>query len=139
MFKLASFALFALVSSLPLGQAAAPSKAIFAGNYDGICQIETVTGDSIFYSPLRFKISKTGLITGTAYNDKTKILSKVTGKINKVTVQYGMSYIGKASGKLSDGTKWAGNVNAVKGIADKYISGKASQGAYSGSISLTNQ
>jgi hypothetical protein len=139
MFKLASLALFALVSSLPLAQAAAPSKAIFAGNYDGYCKIETATGASIFYSPLRFKISKTGIITGTANNYDTKVLGSVTGKINKVTVKYKKSFVGKASGKFSDGTKWTAEVNALKGTTAKYITGNASQGAYSGSISLTNR
>jgi hypothetical protein len=138
MFKLASLALFALVSSVPLAQAAAPSKAVFKGNYDGICQLETVTGESIFYSPLRFKISKTGIITGTAYNDRTKVLSNVTGKINKVRVQYKVSY-GKASGKFSDGTTWTAEVTAAKAFTTKAISGNATQGAYSGRISLTSR
>ena len=138
MFKLASFALFALVSSLPLAQAAAPSKAIFKGNYDGYCKLETVTGDSIYYSPLRFKISKVGLITGTAYNYDTKILHKVTGKINKVTVQFGRTYVGKASGKFADGTKWTADVNATKGLPYKFVNGKGRQGAFTGGLSMTN-
>jgi hypothetical protein len=139
MFKLASLALFALVSSVPLAQAAAPSKAVFKGNYDGICELETVTGQSIFYSPLRFKISKTGVITGTAYNDRTKVLGNVTGKINKVTVQYKTLYVGKASGKFADGTTWTAKVNATKGITEKYITGNAKQGAYTGTVTLTSR
>ena len=139
MFKLASFALFALVSSLPLAQAAAPSKAVFKGNYDGIARLETVTGESFSYSPLRFKISKVGVITGTAYNSKSMVLSKVTGKINKVTVKYGISFVGKAFGKFSDGTKWTAEVSAQRGQTGKTISGNARQGAYSGRIIMTNQ
>lgn len=139
MFKLASFALFALVSSVPLTQAAAPFNAVFAGNYDGIATLKTVTGDSLYYSPLRFKINKVGVITGTAYNDRTKVLNKVTGKINKVTVQYGMIYTGKAAGKFADGTKWTAELNNVKGQSGKIISGNARKGAFTGTISLTNK
>lgn len=138
MFKHASFALFALVSSVPLVQAAAPAKAILAGNYNGIASLETVTGDSLFYSPLRFKISKTGMITGTAYNDTTKVLSKVTGSVKKVSVSYGNYYIGKAVGKFSNGTTWTAEITAMKGQSGKTLSGKARQGAYSGSITMTN-
>jgi hypothetical protein len=139
MFKLASLALFALASSLPMAHAAAPSKAIFKGNYDGVCKLEAVAGKSIVYSPLRFKISKTGLITGTASNDKSKVLSQVTGKIDKVTVQNKTLYSGKASGKFSDGTSWTAQVNADKGSSAKYISVKCKQGAYTGSARLVNR
>jgi hypothetical protein len=137
MIKLASLALFALVCSVPVAQAA-PSKAIFKGSYDGIASLETVTGQDLFYSPLRLNISKTGLITGTAFREE--VLYKVTGKIGKVTVQYGRSYVGKASGTFSDGTKWTANVNAAKGLtAYNTILGKGTQGAYSGRLSLTKQ
>jgi hypothetical protein len=138
MFKLASLALLALVCSAPLATAASPSKTIFKGEYNGIATLETVTGDRIFYSPLRFKITKTGSIKGTAYNDATKVLSKVTGSINKVTVQYGRLYTGKAVGRFADGTKWTAEITALKGQTGKTISGKARNGAYSGSISMTN-
>ena len=138
MFKLASLALLALVCSVPLAAAASPSKTVFKGQYNGVATLETVTGESIFYSPLRFNISKTGSITGTAYNDTTKVLSKVTGTVNKVTVRYGNLYIGRAAGKFSNGTKWTAEITALKGQTGKTISGKARQGAYSGSISMTN-
>ncbi len=136
MFKLASLALFALACSVPVATAASPSKTVFKGNYSGNAVLETVTGESIFYSPLRFKISKTGFITGTAYHDG--VLSQVTGTISKVTVQYQTLYTGKAAGKFSDGTKWTAEVTALKGQSGKYITGKGRKGSYSGSLSLTN-
>lgn len=138
MLKLTSLAVLAFLCSGPMTFAASPSKTVFKGEYNGIATLETVTGDSIFYSPLRFKISKTGSITGTAYNDTSKVLSKVTGTINKVTVRYGSLYVGKAAGKFSNGTKWTAEITALKGQTGKTISGKARQGAYSGSISMTN-
>jgi hypothetical protein len=117
---------------------AAPSKKIFSGNYDGITEIENVMGDSVFYSPVRFKITKTGVITGTAKNYQTGKLLTVKGKIGKVTAFFGIRFIGKASGTFSDGTKWTAEVEAMKGVSGKLIRGKARRGAYSGSLSLTN-
>lgn len=137
MFKLITAALFTLVLSISSVHAS-PSKKIFAGNYDGIAKLENVTGDYIFFSPVRFKISKLGVITGTAYNDDTGKLLKVKGKINKVKSLFGIRFIGKASGTFSNGTKWTADVEAQKGQSGKIISGKAKRGAYSGTLSLTN-
>lgn len=129
--------LFALVVSI-LPAAAASPKAIFAGKYDGITLMENVVGDRIFYSPVRFKISKSGVITGTAYNDDTAKLLTVKGSIGKVTSLFGVRFIGKASGTFSDGTKWTVEIEAQKGASGRVISGKARKGAYSGSVSLTD-
>jgi hypothetical protein len=135
MFKLAALALVYLA---PFATAASPYKAVFAGNYGGAATLETVTGEELEYNPLRLKISKLGLITGTAYDEGTENLHKITGKINKVTVQYGL-FIGKASGKFADGTTWTAEVNARKGSSIKLISGNARQGAFTGTITLTNR
>ncbi len=136
MFKFITAALFALV--LTILPAHAGSKKIFRGKFDGIASLENVVGDRIFYSPVRFSISKTGKITGTAYNDQTQQLLKVSGTIKKVKSLFGIRFIGNASGTFSDGTKWTAEVEANKGVSAKIISGKARKGAYSGTLSLTN-
>ncbi len=135
MFKLITTSLFALAISVS-SVSAATSKKIFKGNYDGYANLESVTGVSIYYSPVRFKITGAGVITGTAYLADTKQLVNVTGSIGKVTVKSGFSYIGKASGKFSDGTKWDVEIQAVKGYSAKVITGKARKGSYSGSLQL---
>ena len=135
MFKLITAALFALVLTILPAHA---SKRMFKGNYDGIAQLENVVGDRIFYSPVRFNVNKTGKITGTAYNDATQKLLKVSGKIKKVKSLFGIRFIAQASGTFSDGTKWTAEVEANKGVTAKIISGKARKGKYSGSVSLTN-
>ncbi len=135
MFKLIAV-LFALV--LTMLPAHSSSKAIFKGNYNGIASLETATGDRLFYSPVRFKISNSGQITGTAYNDDTQSLLRVSGSIKKVNSMFGIRFIGKASGTFSDGTKWTAEIEANKGVTAKAIRGKARQGDYSGTLSLTN-
>lgn len=139
MFKLITAALFSLVLSITSVHAG-PSKKIFAGNYDGITELENVKGDRIFYSPVRMKITQKGVITGTAYRDATGKIYKITGKIGKVKSLFGIRFIGKATGSFSDGTKWSAEVEANKGVSAKIISGKAKarRGAYTGSVSLTN-
>lgn len=137
MIKIFTAALFALVVAVLPAQAG-PSKKIFSGNYDGIAQLENIVGDRIFYSPVRMKIGKTGKITGTAYNDDTQQVLKVTGSITKVKSLFGIRFIGKAAGKFSDGTKWSAEVEAQKGATGKIISGKVRRKGYSGSLSLTN-
>ena len=117
---------------------AANRKKIFAGNYDGITEIENKFGDRIFYSPVRFKITRTGEITGTAKNFDTGKLLKVKGSIGKVTDMFGIRFLGKASGTFSDGTKWTAEVEAMKGVSAKGIRGKARRDGYSGTVSLTN-
>ena len=117
---------------------AAPSKKIFAGSYDGITEIRNDTGDTIFYSPVRFKIRRDGTITGTAKNHDTGKLLKVRGSIGKVTSLFGIRFTGKAAGTFSDGTKWNAEVEAMKGVSAKGIRGKARRGGYSGALSLTN-
>ncbi len=137
MFKLVTAALFALVISVTSVQAG-PSKRIFKGNYDGILQLENVVGDSLFYSPVRFNISATGKVTGTAFSDKTQTLLTVKGQISRVTVQFGVLYKGKMTGTLSDGTKWNATVEAYSGVDAKLIKGKGKKGVYTGSLTLTN-
>ena len=137
MFKSLAAALFALVLTV-VPALAEPSKKIFAGSYDGIAEITNKIGDSVFYSPVRFKISKQGVITGTAYRDDTDKLLTVNGSIGKVTSLFNISFTGKASGTFSDGTKWTAEVEAQKGATAKGIRGKARKGAYSGTLSLTN-
>lgn len=137
MFKLITAALFTLILSITSVHAG-PSKKIFAGKYDGITSLENVKGDTIFYSPVRMKITKTGVITGTAYRDATGKVYKVKGKINKVKVLFGIRYLGKASGTFSDGTKWTAEVEANKGVSAKIIRGKGKKGSFTGSVSLTN-
>ncbi len=130
-------AILALFLTLSVAQAD-NSKKIFRSNYDGIADLENVIGDSIFYSPVRFKISKTGKITGTAYNTTTMELVRVTGSIGKVKKSFGILFVGKASGKFSDGTRWKAEVQAQKGVRGKIIQGKARKGKFSGSLSLTD-
>ena len=130
----AILALFLMLSVAQAGN----SKKIFKSNYDGIADLENVVGDSIFYSPVRFKVSKTGKITGTAFNTTTQKLVKVTGSIGKVKKTYGILYVGKASGKFSDGTRWKAEVQAQKGVTGKVIQGKVRRGQFSGSLTLTN-
>lgn len=137
MFKLITAALFALIVTV-LPAHAAPSKAVFRGNYDGIASLETVTGARLFYSPVRFKIDRAGRITGTAYNTNTQKLLKVSGSIVKVKSLFGIRFLGTATGKFSDGAKWSAEVEANKGVSAKIISGKARKGGYTGSLSLTN-
>lgn len=137
MFKIITSALFALVFTLAPAQAA-PSKKIFAGNYNGIAELQNVTGDRIFYSPVRMKINKSGVITGTAYSGATSKLLTVQGSITKVTSLFGISYIGKASGTFSDGAKWTAEVEAQKGLSAKGIRGHVRKKGYTGSLSLTN-
>lgn len=137
MFKLISAALFALIVTV-LPAHAAPSKAVFRGEFDGIASLETVTGTRLFYSPVRFKIDRSGRITGTAYNTNKQKLLKVNGSIRKVESLFGVRFLGTATGKFSDGTKWTAEVEANKGVSAKIISGKARKGGYSGSLSLTN-
>jgi len=137
MIKLITASLFALVLSVNAAEAA-PSKKIFKGNYDGIANLQNVTGDRIFYSTVRFKIDANGKITGTAYRDSTAKVYKVTGSINKVKDLFGIRFLGKAAGTFSDGTKWNAEVEANKGVSAKIIRGKARKGAYSGDLSLTN-
>ena len=135
MFKLITTSLFALAISVS-SVSAATSKKIFKGNYEGYASLKNVTGVSIYYSPVRFKITGTGVITGTAYLTDTKQLVKVTGSIGKVTVTSGISYIGKATGKFADGTKWNVEIQAVKGYSAKVITGNARKGSYSGPLQL---
>jgi hypothetical protein len=137
MIKIITATLFALIVAIIPAQAG-PSKRIFAGNYDGIAQLENIVGDRIFYSPVRMKISRTGRITGTAYNDDTQQILKVTGSITKVKSLFGISFIGKASGTFSDGTIWKADVEAQKNVSAKIIRGKVRRNGYSGSLSLTN-
>lgn len=137
MFKLITAALFTLVLSISSVHAG-PSKKIFAGKYDGYTLMEDVKGARIYYSPVRLKITKTGVITGTAYNDDTDTLVKVKGKITKVKVLFGIRYLGTATGTFADGTKWKAEIEANKGISGKIFDGKAWKGPYSGEISLTN-
>ena len=136
MIKIITVALFSLVIAAIPAQAG-PSKKIFAGNYDGIASLENIVGDRIFYSPVRMKISKTGKITGTAYNGDTQQILKVTGSITKVKSLFGIRFTGKASGKFSDGTKWKAEVEAQKGFSGKIIDGSVRRDGYSGSLSLT--
>lgn len=140
MFQLVTTSLFALfISFLSVSTAvAAPSKGIFRGDYDGITNLENVVGDRIFYSPVRFKITKAGKISGTAFNTKTQKLLKVSGKINSVNSLFGVRFIGKASGRFSDGTTWTAEIEANRDVSGKIISGKARKGAYTGTLSLTN-
>lgn len=137
MIKILTAAFFALIVAIAPAQAG-PSKKIFAGNYDGIAQGENIVGDRIFYSPVRMKISKSGKITGTAYYDDTQQILKVTGSITKVKSLFGISFIGKASGKFSDGTKWTAEVEAQKGANGKIIRGNIRRDGYTGALSLTN-
>jgi hypothetical protein len=113
-------------------------KKIFAGNYDGIAELENKLGDTRFYSPVRFKITKDGAITGTAKSYQTGKLLTVKGSIGKVNDQFGVRFIGKASGTFSDGTTWNAEVEAMKGVSAKGIRGKARRDGYSGTLSLTN-
>ncbi|MES2438830.1 MAG: hypothetical protein V4584_07180 [Verrucomicrobiota bacterium] len=137
MFKFITAALFALVISVTSVEAA-PSKKIFKGNYDGYTLMEDAKGARIYYSPVRLKITPAGKITGTAYNDDTDTLVKVTGKITKVKVLFGIRYLGTATGTFADGTKWKAQIEAQKGIPGKIFDGKARKGIYSGDIELTN-
>lgn len=117
---------------------AANPKKIFAGNYDGIAELENKLGDTRFYSPVRFKITRDGSITGTAKSYQTGKLVTVKGSIGKVTDMFGIRFLGKASGTFSDGTKWNAEVEAMKGVSAKAIRGKARRDGYSGTLSLTN-
>lgn len=117
---------------------AAESPKIFAGNYDGITQIENKFGKSIFYSPVRFKITKDGTITGTALKTGNGKLLKVKGSIGSVSSLFGIRFLGKASGTFSDGTRWTAEVEAMKGVSAKGIRGTARRDGYSGTLSLTN-
>ncbi len=137
MIRYLTTAILALVISVTAVRADS-TKAIFRGKYDGIADLQNVVGDRQFYSPVRFNISKTGVITGTAYFSDTKKLYKVKGSIGKVTSMFGIRFIGKASGTFSDGTKWTANVEAQKGVAGKIVQGKARKGKYSGSLTLTD-
>ncbi len=137
MSKIIAAALLAFITCLIPAQAGT-SKKIFKGNYDGYTLMEDAKGQRIYYSPVRLKISKTGSITGTAYNDVTDQLIKVKGDVTKVKVQFGIRYLGTASGTFADGTKWKAQIEANKGVADKIFDGKAFKGAFSGNITLTN-
>ncbi|MES2661467.1 MAG: hypothetical protein V4689_22805 [Verrucomicrobiota bacterium] len=137
MFKLITAAVFALVISITSVQAG-PSKRIFKGDYDGYTLMEDLKGNRIYYSPVRLKISKAGVISGTAYNDATDKLIKVSGSITKVKVLFGIRYLGTASGTFADGTKWKAEIEANKGVSGKIFNGKATKGRYSGEIKLTN-
>lgn len=137
MFKIINVALFAIAFTLIPAQAG-PSKKIFKGNYDGYTLLEDARGQRIYYSPVRLKISKTGGITGTAYNDATDQLIKVKGSVTKVKVLFGIRYLGTASGTFADGTKWKAQIEANKGVPGKIIDGKAFKGEFRGNIALTN-
>ena len=137
MFKLITAALFALVVTV-LPAHAAPSKKIFAGAYDGYTLLENAKGERLYYSPVRLKISQSGVITGTAFNDATDKLIKVNGSITKVEVLFGIRYLGTASGTFADGTKWKAELEANKGVSGKIFDGKASNGKFTGRIALTN-
>ena len=137
MFKLITASLFALVISAATVEAS-PSKKIFKGDYDGAALLENAVGDNIIYSPVRFKISIAGVVTGTAYNSVTEKLLKVNGTIGKVTVKSGIDYRGKISGTFSDGTKWKAEVSTLKGLPYKTILGKATKGSYSGELALNS-
>jgi hypothetical protein len=93
MFKLITASLFALFISAATVEAG-PSKKIFKGSYDGVVLLENAVGDNIVYSPVRFKISIAGVVTGTAYNSVTEKILKVNGSIGKVTVKSGIEYTG---------------------------------------------
>ena len=137
MLKLITASLFALVVSVASVEAG-PSKKIFQGAYDGSLLLQNSVGDSIVYSPLRFKISISGVVTGTAYNSNTQKTLAVKGAIGKVTVMSGIDYRGKVTGTFSDGTKWSAIVSTLKGLPYKTILGKATKGSYSGQIALNN-
>lgn len=139
MIKYLTAALFAFVLTLVPASAKAPSKKIFAGNYDGNSRIENAAGASEYYGPIRFKITKAGKITGTAKKSSTNQILKVSGKINKVKSLFGIQFTGKASGKFSDGTKWTAEITAQKGLSSKVITGKCTRpGGYRGGLTLTN-
>jgi hypothetical protein len=137
MFKLITASLFALVVSVATVEAG-PSKKIFQGSYTGALLLQNSGGDSIVYSPLKFKISGTGVVTGTAFNSSTQKTVKVNGAIGNVTVISGLDYRGKVSGTFSDGTRWNAVVSTLKGLPYKSILGKATKGSYSGQIALNN-
>lgn len=137
MFKLITASLFALVVSMATVEAGS-SKKIFQGGYNGALLLQNPGGDSIVYSPLLFKISSTGVVTGTAYNSITRKTLQVKGAIGKVTVMSGLDYRGKVSGTFSDGTKWNAVVSTLKGLPYKTMLGKATNGSYSGQIALNN-
>lgn len=122
---------------LSLTGATAQSKRIFAGIYLGNSAIENPVGDRIYYGPIRFKIDNKGIITGTAFNDRTDKLLTISGKIDQVKVQSGIYFTGKSAGRFSDGTKWKVEVTALKGAASNALSGSCSKGTYRGSIQAT--
>lgn len=120
---------------LSLTGASAQSKKIFAGIYLGNSAIENPVGDRIYYGPIRFKIDRKGIITGTAL--RTGKLLTISGKIGQVNVQSGIYFTGKAAGRFSDGTKWKADVTALKGTSSNALSGSCSKGTYRGSIQAT--
>lgn len=117
---------------------ATESRKIFAGEYDGITEMENKTGKTIFYSPVRFKITRDGTISGTALRTSTGKLLKVKGSIGSVSSLFGIRFLGKASGTFSDGTRWTAEVEAMKGVSAKGIRGTARRDGYAGMLSLTN-
>lgn len=121
----------------PLTAVSAQNKQIFSGIYLGNSAIENPVGARIYYGPIRFKIDKKGNIAGTAFNDNTNKLLTISGKIDKVSVQSGIYYVGKATGKFSDGAKWKADVSALKGASGKALSGTCVKGKYRGSIQAT--
>jgi len=71
---------------------------LFSGQYNGVCSLESALGDSVFYSPVILKISKTGKITGTvartdfSVDANVKTLHLVEGTLGTPKkVKYGYS------------------------------------------------
>jgi hypothetical protein len=151
MIKYITSALLAITLSAAPALAQGSKTKIFKGSYnDGAGQLTNAIGDSIFYTPIKLNVSKTGKVTGTAAfdivgdedalgNDIPPRLVNVTGKIKKVKTVGGQLFQGKASGSFSDGTKWKGTFTALKGQSVKSVTASATNGAYSGTFVATKQ
>lgn len=106
---------FFLVTSLMLHAAASseaaprrPAKVFlprdFVTTYQGSCQLTSFLGDLRFYHPLRIKISKRGVISGTVViedeDSEMGELLKVTGRVKPPR-----NNMARLSMKFADGTR----------------------------------
>ncbi len=119
------------------GEASAGSKTkIFAGIYQGNASLESSTGDSRFYSPVRVRVSNSGKIVGTAYFSDSATLYRVKGQIRRVKVTGSLLYQAKATGNFSDGTRWVVTFTGSPAVDTRSASGTAKLGDYRGSLLL---
>jgi hypothetical protein len=144
MLKYLALAAFALVASVAPAAAQGNIK-VFKGEYDGISNIETATGEFNSYSPIRVTVSKTGKITGTALKDTfddqpdqlLQVKGKIVGKVKKGPG--GFTSQARVKGTFSDGATWSGTITFVKVGLQKSgaIQGKVKWNDFSGDLIIT--